>query len=430
VVHEPVAAVFFDWMYMRASDWQRAAGPGLLFSGSAIGISHLVQSTRAGAMFGLGLLVVILLINIIKYPAFRFGMDYAHATRKTLIGGYRELSPWAIGLFVLITLLIGPIGLAAVSATTAAIFAALSGTDLSIGVLTAIAILATVALLMIGGYGWMDRLNKLLVAFLTITTIAATVLVLPRVEWGTMSDIGWSFDPLGLLFVVALAGYMPNAMGSSVTLSIWTLKSQEDESDGEHLPIGAMRVGFLASYGLTAILALCFCIMGAGVMHSNGIAPETGAADLATQIIDLYRETLGPVPAMLAAISALCVMATTMIASFDGGARALGAMHQEYLGNVGGRTSNKGYFVFLMISAAMSILFLFAAMRSFSAFIDLVTSISFIAGAAFALMNHLVMTRCEMPESARPKRGIRLLSLSGIVIMSAMAIMFFVLKAI
>ena len=415
---------------MKLSDWQRAAGPGLLFSGSAIGISHLVQSTRAGAMFGLGLLGVILFINFIKYPAFRFGMDYAHATRKTLIGGYRELGPWALVVYILMILALGPFGLAAVSATTAAIFAALTGIDLSIAWLTSIAIAATVALLMIGGYGWMDRLNKLLIAFLTIATIVATVLVLPRVEWGTIGSFDWSVDPLGLLFVVALAGYMPNAMGGSVTLSLWTLKAQEDENAGEYLPIGAMRTGFLASYGLTAILALCFCIMGAGVMHSSGVAPETGAADLASQIIDLYRETLGPAPAMLAAVSALCVMATTMIAGFDGGARTLGALHQEYVGNVGGRTSKNGYFIFLLISAAMAIIFLVGAMRSFSAFIDLVTSISFIVGAALALMNHLVMTRCDMPEDARPTRGMKALSLAGIIIMSAMAAMFFVLKAI
>lgn len=31
-------------------------GPGLLFAGAAIGVSHLVQSTRAGADFGWGLI--------------------------------------------------------------------------------------------------------------------------------------------------------------------------------------------------------------------------------------------------------------------------------------------------------------------------------------------------------------------------------------
>ena len=39
-------------------------GPGLLFAGAAIGVSHLVQSTRAGADFGLGLLWALLLVNL------------------------------------------------------------------------------------------------------------------------------------------------------------------------------------------------------------------------------------------------------------------------------------------------------------------------------------------------------------------------------
>ena len=36
--------------------WIKKLGPGLLFAGAAIGVSHLVQSTRAGADFGWGLL--------------------------------------------------------------------------------------------------------------------------------------------------------------------------------------------------------------------------------------------------------------------------------------------------------------------------------------------------------------------------------------
>jgi hypothetical protein len=40
---------------LTARDLRRALGPGLLWAGSAIGVSHLVQSTRAGAAAGLGL---------------------------------------------------------------------------------------------------------------------------------------------------------------------------------------------------------------------------------------------------------------------------------------------------------------------------------------------------------------------------------------
>mgnify|MGYP004123582543 CR=1 FL=1 len=45
-------------------------GPGLLFAGAAIGVSHLVQSTRAGADFGWGLIWALLLVNIFNLRVF------------------------------------------------------------------------------------------------------------------------------------------------------------------------------------------------------------------------------------------------------------------------------------------------------------------------------------------------------------------------
>ena len=56
----------------------RAVGPGLLMAGAAVGTSHLVQSTRAGADFGFQL--VVLLINALKYPFFEYGHRYAAGT--------------------------------------------------------------------------------------------------------------------------------------------------------------------------------------------------------------------------------------------------------------------------------------------------------------------------------------------------------------
>ena len=52
-------------------------GPGLLFAGAAIGVSHLVQSTRAGADFGWGLLWALALSNLFKYPFFQLTRQLA-----------------------------------------------------------------------------------------------------------------------------------------------------------------------------------------------------------------------------------------------------------------------------------------------------------------------------------------------------------------
>ncbi len=414
---------------MNLRELQRAAGPGLIFAGSAIGVSHLVQSTRAGAMYGLALVVVIILINILKYPAFRFGVDYAHSTGKTLIGGYRELASWLIPVYAVVALLIAPIGGAAVSATTAAILAAITGTDLPLAALVLLVLGATVALLLIGGYSWLERLSKVLIAFLTLATIAAAAIALPKVEWSSAASFEWSVDPMALLFVIALAGFMPTSIGQSVDVSLWTLKSQEELASDERLSIDATRKGFLAAYGLTSFLAVCFCIMGAGVMHAAQITPESGAAEIASQIIGLYAETLGPVPAFFAGIAALCVMATTMTASFDGVARGYGALYQEFRGNIGGTATRTNYVFFVVLSAVLSFVVLAFLLESFTTFIDLVTSIFFVLTPGTALLNHLVVTRCQMADEDRPSAGMRFLSLSGIGVMTALSVMFFVLKA-
>jgi len=58
----------------------KAFGPGLLWAGAAIGVSHLVQSTRAGATYGFALVGLVLVALVFKYPAFSFGPRYAAAT--------------------------------------------------------------------------------------------------------------------------------------------------------------------------------------------------------------------------------------------------------------------------------------------------------------------------------------------------------------
>ena len=90
-------------MKTHPSNWIKAIGPGLLFAGAAIGVSHLVQSTRAGAMYGLGLFGIILLANITKYPGLSFGSRYTNATGLSILESYRRQGRWTLGVFGLLT---------------------------------------------------------------------------------------------------------------------------------------------------------------------------------------------------------------------------------------------------------------------------------------------------------------------------------------
>ncbi|QLC21868.1 divalent metal cation transporter [Parasphingopyxis sp. CP4] len=406
----------------------RAIGPGLLFSGAAVGVSHLVQSTRAGAMFGLALVGVIILINILKYPAFRFGVDYAHATRQSLLHGYRELGSWALIIFLIAIAPIAPIVLAATSATTAGIITALAGPSMPIPTLAALVLAGATAILMFGGYQWLDRINRVLLAFLIVSTIAATVMVLPRVEWGSLTDIGWAADPLALLFIVALAGFMPNPVDASVPVSIWTVESEKDAADADRSTLGEMRTGFAWSFALSAVLALCFCIMGAGVMFAGGVNPAPDAAGFAAQIIALYSETLGPQAAMIASIAALSVMASTVIAATDAYARSFAEAYADRQPGDDPARFRAAYTVAILAEVGLAVAALYVLLSDFSVFIDFVTSASFLIAPVVALLNHLVVTRCTMPDGARPAQWIRLLSIAAIIVMSLLALAFLVLR--
>jgi len=412
---------------MNNPNFWRTLGPGLLFSGAAVGVSHLVQSTRAGALYSLALVGVIILISILKYPAYRFGVDYGQSARRSLLAGYKELGLWAPILFCLIIIPVAPIIVAAISATTAGLLGALTGIDAPLPVLVFVVLSATAFLIIVGGYGWLDRINRILMVFLTLATLATTVLVLPRIEWGTLADVSWTSDPTALLFIIALAGFLPNPLDISIPQSIWTVEAEENVAPQDRASLSDARTGFFSGYVVTALLAICFCIMGAGVMHSGSMEPVSDAVGFATQIVGLYRETLGTVPSILAAISALAVMASTMLVAFDAYGKSFTAAYQE-IGEVDDPAKlRRAYIVIVLTVAALAFATLVFLLADFGSFVDLATSLAFLSAPIIATLNHLVVTRCAMPEEARPSAAIKALNIVAIAVMAIMTIGFFVL---
>ena len=81
----------------------KVLGPGLIFASMAIGVSHLVQSTRAGANYGFALLWIIIAANVFKYPFFEFAGRYANATGESLIDGYNRLGKVPLWIYLIVT---------------------------------------------------------------------------------------------------------------------------------------------------------------------------------------------------------------------------------------------------------------------------------------------------------------------------------------
>ncbi|HSG34735.1 MAG TPA: divalent metal cation transporter, partial [Sphingomonadaceae bacterium] len=365
--HSFAKGVSGDNHYMDRQTFRRLIGPGLIFSGASIGTSHLVQSTRAGAMFGLALVIVIILANVLKYPAFRFGVDYAHATGRSLLAGYRELGLWVKLLFLVVIAPIVPIILAAVSAATAGIFITLTGMSLSVPVLSTVILAACAVLLVTGGYRLLDKVNAWLLGFLIVSTVIATIMVLPRVAWGTLADFSWTHEASSFLFIVALIGFMPTPIDVAPGVSIWKVEADRLLPEGVRPSIRDTRRTFLGPYILTAAMAVCFCIMGAGVMYANGIAPVTDAPGFAGQIVGLYRETLGTEAAVLAGISALSVMITTVIAAIDIYVRTFSVAVSGPKSEAGAHSTHaRSYLAFAILFVALAAYALFELLADFT----------------------------------------------------------------
>jgi Mn2+/Fe2+ NRAMP family transporter len=409
----------------------KALGPGLLWAGAAVGVSHFVQSTRAGASFGLELLGLVIIANVFKYPAFSFGPRYAAATGTSLLEGYRRQGLWALVLYAILTLGTMFTVQAVVTVVTAAIGAALLGWIGSTAVvqLTIFLTIICAAILFMGDYRWLDRVIKVVVALFTVSTVVATALVLPRVDWATMRvfpSAGLFSDPASVLFMVALVGWMPSAFDLSIWHSLWTLARRQETHYAA--TVDEALLDFNIGYLGTAILALCFVALGAGVMHQSGTQFPESPAGFANQVIALYTETLGAWSKPLIGLSAFTVMFSTTLTVIDGFPRALATLVSRFNGTeLPDRISpinNSVYWTSLVVLGLGSIGIVEFLLGSLVALVDLATVLSFLTAPFLAWLNHQVILAKEISEEHRPGRAMVAYSWAGIIFSTAFALYF------
>ena len=152
----------------RISNLLKTIGPGILFASTCIGVSHLVQCTRAGAAFGFALVPFVIAANVFKYPFFEFGSRYANATGESIIDGYKRLGKWMLWAYFAVTIGSMFFVSAAVGAVTSGFMQNLFGlTDYGLAV-TIVLFVGCALILMLGKYGILDSLVKVIGAILLL----------------------------------------------------------------------------------------------------------------------------------------------------------------------------------------------------------------------------------------------------------------------
>lgn len=406
-------------------------GPGLIWAGTAIGVSHLVQSTRAGAGFGLALLWLVVAANLFKYPGFEAGPRYAAATGRSLLEGYRRLGGWALWLFLALTLSTMVTVIATVTVVTAGMASSLITDAIPVWGWSALLLTLVTVLLAVGRFKLLDGAMKVMVIALTVSTLAALVLLVPGAEssrltvWPPLPD----WEPTTLIFLCGLAGWMPSALDTAVWQSLWGLEKARTE--GRKWPVPEALLDFNVGYVGTAILAVVFVFVGALVLH--GVPTETpieeaSAAGFAGILVDMYAAALGDWARPIILVAAFATMLSTTLSCTDGFPRAVEGGIRRLRGPEAEGEARTGLYwgalLFCVLAAEVVIVVVttggFGA--QFLLLVQVATVLTGLTGTVFGVLNLLVLRGAEVPEQHRPSAAFTAFHLAGIAFMGALAL--------
>jgi len=391
-------------------------GPGLLFAGAAIGVSHLVQSTRAGADYGWGLIWALLLINLFKYPFFQYGPRYAQATGKSLLDGYYKLGKGYLWAYFFVNLGTMFTIQSAVTVVTAGLASQLFGLTDSIVFWSLIITLFCGLLLLFGRYQLLDKFIKIIMIALAISSLLAVgVAFFKNQESLSLQQV--FPEGSGMLFLIAFLGWMPAPLDISIWHSIWTLEKNKTEKKKSSLTesLFDFNVGYIA----TTFLAICFVGLGALVMFGTEIQFSNQGGIFADQLIQLYTANLGEAAYGLIAVAAFSTMLSTTITTLDASPRAMSRTVQLLF------NKNKSYYLLwlLILGLGTGAIFLFL-LSEMGQLVQIATVLSFITAPLYAFLNYRLVISNQMPKNAQPNKGLKILSTLGLMVLTGFTLFY------
>lgn len=393
----------------------RQLGPGILFAGAAIGVSHLVQSTRAGADYGFGFIWALLLVHLFKYPFFQYGPRYAMATGDSLLEGYRKLGKPVLYTYFFLNIATMFTIQTAVTIVTAGLAANLFGITPNPITWSIILLAICGSILIIGKYQFLDKLMKFIVIALTICTMIAVFMAAPKAIGTLEFSQVIPTEGAGIAFLIAFMGWMPAPLDISVWHSIWAIEKQKvQKSYATKESISDFNIGYLS----TIITGILFISLGALIMHQSGHNFENGATQFAFQLIDIYTSTLGSSTYYIIAIAAFTAMFSTTLTTLDASPRAMARATTLLFGT----KSNYNMIAWLLLLIIGTICMLLFLMSEMVTLITIATILSFVTAPFYAISNYMLVRSKHMPVQWRPSRKMHLLSCMGIVFLVGFSI--------
>ncbi len=399
-------------------------GPGLLMAGAAIGVSHLVQATRAGAEYGFQLLVIVVLVNVLKYPFFEYGHRYPAATGENLLAGYRKLGPGFVEAFLLLTVISGLSATAGVTFVAAGLAQHLFGLDMGTTAWSALLMGACATLLVVGRYRWLDLGMRGIMATLSIATVVAFIVAANHggvAPGGFEGPSPWTQASVG--FLVALMGWMPAPIEVSAWQSLWI--EARDHDSGHHTDFAEARLDFNFGYGLTVFLAVLFLGLGTLLMYGSGVEIQNSSGGFAAQLVDLYQQTLGGWSGPLIAAAAFTTILSTTLTVVDAYPRSM-AVGLRLLWPSFPIRFRLLYSLGIVTMCGSALLIIDSFLNQLTAMVDFATTIAFLAGPIYGFLNYRLLTSIHTPQHMHPGPVLRIISWMGMIFGALFGLFFLV----
>src|SRR5690606_8699444 len=393
----------------------------LLMAGAAVGTSHLIQSTRAGADFGFQLVVLVLLINALKYPFLEFGHRYTAATGENLLDGYSRMGRGFVYAFLLIAMFAAVGSTAAVTFVTVALVQHFAGQVVSAAAWSAIVMAVCVGLLVGNHYRRLDMAMKPLMAVLALTTVVAFVAAVangPVAAPDFTSPSPWT--AASVVFLIALMGWMPAPIEVSVWQSLWI--QAKDSAQGRRTTVDEAKFDFNFGYILSALLAVLFLGLGALVLHGSGFELQNASGAFVTQLVELFQRVLGGWAGPLIAAAAFATMFSTTLTVIDGYSRSLEVSSKIVFAPL--RNFRRLYTLCMVLVCLAAFVLILLFVDSLMGLIDLVNVAAFLAAPVYGYLNYRLITSVHTPEAHQPGRSMRVLSWAGLAFFVLVGISF------
>lgn len=395
-------------------------GPGLIMASSAIGGSHIIASTQAGASFGLQLAGFIVAVNLLKYPFYRFAYRYALNHGQSVLQGYAAQGNVYLWLFLLFNGIATVVNIAGGALLSAALLSPLLPFDCSLTWLSIAVLISFLLILAKKQYPILDMLSKNLMLILTVITIIALVMAVwsvttegSRIPADFVEPSPWTFASIP--FLIALMGWMPAPMELSVATSMWVVEKQ-------HLQQTSVRDGMLdfnVGYGVTIALALVFMTLGALMQYGQDI-PQAAGGKYVAQFVNMYAQAIGEWTRWFIGLLAfVCIYGTTLTA-VDGYSRT--NMTAVHLLLKRPHTARNEVFWWMLGASIVSFVIIVFFQSSVGKMIPFAMTMSFISAPMFAWLNFTLY---------RDGKGSHILSAwawLGLAYLVAMLILYFYVK--